>query len=375
MRIIFVAPRFHTNQVEIVRALQKEGHCVRFLVSLIGHSEDHAILMPLVLEESRLSKFLRRWFGDGGVNQRRFYPALLSFYRIMQEFCPDVVIVRSHGFVFTYLAAFCARLLGSKVVFYQQVNPRVLMQLHRGGGRAFLRKINFHLPLFLFRASWMTPLPAPQNESVKLPRRCHFIPFAVPVDREPIRPNACLNFLIIGKYQPRKNQLLMLEAASKLSKCYDFRITFVGEVSTSEHSLMRANVESAAVRLGLSEKVIFLDNIPYRQMFALYRNHDVFVLPASNEPASVSILEALGQGLPVVCSDTCGTQTYIRDGIDGFVFSSDDPVSLKNILERFLSEPKLCLFMSAEALKAAQNCVSAKVFYQRFMAMLSDLKT
>lgn len=375
MKILFIAPRFHTNQVEMVRVLKNQGHHVRFFVSLIGHTEDHTDLKPLVLEESRLSRVLRKCFGDGGVNQRRFFPAVINFYRLMGEFNPDVVIIRIHGFAFTYLSAFFARLIGSRVIFYQQVNPQVLRKLFRGGVRGFLRKINFSFRLFLFEASWMTPLPEPHNAAGRLPRRCYFIPFALPIANEEKIHNTSVNFLVVGKYQKRKNQLLLLEAASKLADFYDFRITFVGEVSTPEHSAMRCIVEDAVLTSGLRDRVVFLDNAPYKRMFELYRSHDVFVLPASHEPASISILEALGQGLPVVCSDSCGTKNYIRDGLSGFIFSSDDVESLRNIMVRFLSDPNLCVLMSKEASKAAKNCIAPEVFYGRFMAMLADVKS
>lgn len=375
MRILFVAPRFHTNQVEIVRTLQKKGHEVRFFVSLTSDSEDHTDLQPLVLEESGLSRLLRKWFGDGGVNRRRSFPRVRDCYRSMREFSPDVVIIRFHGMVFSYLAAICARLITCKVVFYEQVNPHVLEQQHRGWGRGFLRKAHFYARLFLFRASWMTPLPSSNDETAQLPRGCYFVPFAVPVTNQPKVPNVVVHFLVVGKYQLRKNHLLMLEAASQLTERYDFRITFVGEVSTPAHSEMRVRVEEAAVTLGLTGKVFFLDNVPFAQMVALYRTHDVFILPASHEPASVSLLEALGQGVPAVCSDSCGTRTYIRDGLGGFVFSADDTESLRTVLEQFLSRPEICTSMSEEALKAAHNTVSPEAFYQRFMAMVAGPQT
>ena len=56
MKFVFVAPRFHTNQYEIVKTLQNNGHDVEFNVVEIGHTEDHSLLMPKLYEPCFLSK-------------------------------------------------------------------------------------------------------------------------------------------------------------------------------------------------------------------------------------------------------------------------------------------------------------------------------
>ena len=48
------------------------------------------------------------------------------------------------------------------------------------------------------------------------------------------------------------------------------------------------------------------------------------MLPALREAASVSVLEAMAHSLPVICSDSNGTQCYIRPGENGYVFGTDD---------------------------------------------------
>ena len=38
----------------------------------------------------------------------------------------------------------------------------------------------------------------------------------------------------------------------------------------------------------------------------------------------MSVLEAMAHSLPVICSDSNGTQCYIRPGENGYVFGTDD---------------------------------------------------
>jgi glycosyltransferase involved in cell wall biosynthesis len=219
----------------------------------------------------------------------------------------------------------------------------------------------------------MTPIPSGLNMPTNFLNRCYFIPFAVPIASKPRRAIQPLRLLVVGKYQLRKNHLLMIEAVSQLSERYRFRVTFVGEVVTPDQISIRKRVEDVVQSLGITSIVTFQDNVPYSEMGDLYGSHDVFVLPASNEPAAISVLEALGQGIPVICSDTCGTRTYIRDGVDGFVFTSNDKSSLVTILEKFLSNPDICNLMSINALKGAQNNISTNIYYARFMEMVNRL--
>ena len=69
-----------------------------------------------------------------------------------------------------------------------------------------------------------------------------------------------------------------------------------------------------------------------------YALHDLFVLPSREEPASVSLLEAMAHSLPVICSDSNGTQCYIRPGENGYVFGTDDLDGLVAAMERITED-------------------------------------
>ena len=58
--ILFVAPRYHTNQVGIVRALMNHGHDVHFHVRTKGFTEDYSLVEPKLFPESWFSLILKR---------------------------------------------------------------------------------------------------------------------------------------------------------------------------------------------------------------------------------------------------------------------------------------------------------------------------
>ena len=54
MRVLYVAPRFHTNQIPIIRGWVKNGDQVLFISQFSGAVEDYTDLQPVVLGYSKL---------------------------------------------------------------------------------------------------------------------------------------------------------------------------------------------------------------------------------------------------------------------------------------------------------------------------------
>ena len=70
-------------------------------------------------------------------------------------------------------------------------------------------------------------------------------------------------------------------------------------------------------------------------MSNIYKMGDIFVLPATNEPGSISVLEAMSYGLPVVVSNNCGTRCYVKRNFSGRFFLDNNLKSLVNEIEFF----------------------------------------
>ena len=49
IKIAFLAPRFHTNQIALVKYLLKSKNQVSFYVTRIGKSEDHSSIKPKII--------------------------------------------------------------------------------------------------------------------------------------------------------------------------------------------------------------------------------------------------------------------------------------------------------------------------------------
>jgi glycosyltransferase involved in cell wall biosynthesis len=75
---------------------------------------------------------------------------------------------------------------------------------------------------------------------------------------------------------------------------------------------------------------------------------DLLVVPTRERRESISVLEAMGAGLPVLVSAESGHQHLVRDGETGSVFPGGNPTALAAAISRSFHHP-----MQADALAAA----------------------
>ena len=69
------------------------------------------------------------------------------------------------------------------------------------------------------------------------------------------------------------------------------------------------------------------------------READFFVLPSTNEPCSVALIEALALGIPAVVSASGGNVDIIAADRTGLLFVPDDAASLRDAFRRILAGP------------------------------------
>ena len=61
MKILFIAPRFHTNQYYLIENLNKKNQ-ISFISLFRGMTEDHRLVKPKILKQSSVSKKIQRFF-------------------------------------------------------------------------------------------------------------------------------------------------------------------------------------------------------------------------------------------------------------------------------------------------------------------------
>jgi glycosyltransferase involved in cell wall biosynthesis len=92
----------------------------------------------------------------------------------------------------------------------------------------------------------------------------------------------------------------------------------------------------------LEPRVRFPGYVTGEEKTQLLVDSDIFVLPSSHgEGCPISLLEAMGAGLPVVVTPVGGIPDIVRDGVNGFLLKAPDNKALGDALIQLVREPDL----------------------------------
>ena len=136
---------------------------------------------------------------------------------------------------------------------------------------------------------------------------------------------------IVGRLVPVKDHLTLIKAFAKLvARLPSARLLIVGDGQELDN--LKAFVEQQQ----LNERVIFTGF--RRDILALLNVMHAFVLSSLKEGQSISILEAMAVGLPVVATAVGGTPELVMDNETGLLVPSQDPEALGNAIYKVLSD-------------------------------------
>ena len=119
--------------------------------------------------------------------------------------------------------------------------------------------------------------------------------------------DAALKLLFVSHYNYYRNFETLIRALPILRRRMQRPVKLWLTCKLAVHQNPGAYNPEAAAKLvretGVSDLVVELGSIPYRQLHHLYRRADVYVTPAYTETFAHPLVEAMSSGLPVVASD------------------------------------------------------------------------
>ena len=204
------------------------------------------------------------------------------------------------------------------------------------------------------------------------PARIRVVPYGVDVEAQNQKPEVRsrnlgtkpalsqrLRVLVAGRVCLQKGSHYVLQAAELLQGRAEFRM--VGSLANLPESMLKR----------LRQRIEVLGPLPRPAMAAQYGWADVFLLPSLCEGSATVTYEALGYGLPVICTPSAGS--VVRDGLEGFVVPVRDATAIAGRIEQLAQDVDLRAQMAANTkARAAEFTVSA--YGQRLLAALADAK-
>lgn len=363
-RILFLAPRFHTNQSELVATLIERGHQVRYMVMGQSKSEDHSRLQPSVMPISRLDR-LAAWFRDAKRDDyfyctRRTIPSLRAMSREIFGFKPDVAVIRPFYSYFTCFAVLLFMLRGTRIVLYTQT-PKYKQEVR------WRDKRNVFLITKLLRWKLFTVVERIEGgeDYKEISPAKHFIPFAHSLDVRALErtyDTSLPRLLVIGKFESRKNYTALLKGLALIQ--FPYQLTIIGQSTTRAHSLEYSRVEQLIREYGLQDYVTLFQNQLHDFVKDQYLRHDVFVLPSYDEPASVSQLEAMAAGMAVIICRENGTANYVEHGRNGLLCERDAKSLAKSLNDLLANSQQIEAFGRASIEVLQEKCCPQTVCAQ-----------
>ena len=133
-------------------------------------------------------------------------------------------------------------------------------------------------------------------------------------------------FLFVGKFEHKKNPLLLIEAAEYF---LEHKFLFVGNGELEQEMKIKAG-----------KNVLFLPFQNQSLMPVIYRLGDAYVLPSQGpgETWGLAVNEAMACGKAVFVSDKVGCAVdLVKNNKNGFIFKSDNIFEFKRIIILFLN--------------------------------------
>lgn len=121
--------------------------------------------------------------------------------------------------------------------------------------------------------------------------------------------------LNVGTVEVRKNILLGIRAMAKLPA--DLHLVIVGRQTKYQKQL-----DAEIRKLGLGNRIHFLQGVPNTLLPAVYRQAEAFIYPSRYEGFGVPVIEAIQSGLPVVAAT--GSCLEEAGGPDSLYVDPDD---------------------------------------------------
>lgn len=376
MKFLYVAHRYHTNQVPIMKGLKEYGHEVCFVSHYQGKLEDYTYVTPVVAGYSKLFSAFN-WVYVNLLHRKKSkacdmrlkygFPSMRKIRKIVSDFKPDLMVIRERS-VYSIFTCLACRGLKIPMILYNQSplwENEIKNDLPHRIVKGLLPKVR------------ITPVLGVEGKNKVKELGAVFIPFVMEPRLSPEQKkwfqNGKINILCVGKYEERKNIYMLLEVFSKLADRYDLRLIVAGECADHFEKDYKKKLEEFIDKAGLEERVSLLENLTYGQMDDLYANADLFVLPSTREPASVSQLEAMAFSVPAICSNTNGTACYIEEGRDGYLFLDNNEEDLYNAVFKCVSDKKNLKEMGKNCYDDIKEKCGFDVYYGRLISCMEKV--
>ncbi|MEJ5366522.1 MAG: glycosyltransferase family 4 protein [Desulfosoma sp.] len=173
--------------------------------------------------------------------------------------------------------------------------------------------------------------------------------------------NRRVRITLVGAFIESKGVLLLLQAwnglPADLREQAEVLLAGTGPLfKTAQEYLERHEIHE--VRL--------LGQLPYPEVLDLLKSSDLFVLPTLQDLFSLTVLEAMACGCPVITTPFAGARELVHEGINGWLVDPTDIKAFMNVLKRALSMEREDLRRMGDAARKRVQTMDNNLVMERF---------
>lgn len=305
MKIIQIMPDFglagaETMVENLSCSLAAEGHDVL----VISFFDLHTAITERIENKGIKIEYLGK--------KRGFDPSIISkMRRIIKAYQPDVIHTHRHVLPYAFLAS-----LGLKVKRVHTVH-NVAQKEQTKAGKTINGVLFQHfnvVPVALSEEIQRTIQEVYGLPDNRIPVVFNGIDLSRCIVKESYARKDTFTVLHIGRFMDVKNHELLLRSFARFKEHHsDARLQLLGDGELKENMMQLAgqlNITDAVEFAGLQSNV-----------YPWLHNADVFILPSKFEGMPMTLIEAMGTGLPIIASDVGGIPDMLMDQKDALLIA------------------------------------------------------
>ncbi|MHA1221722.1 MAG: glycosyltransferase family 4 protein [Candidatus Heimdallarchaeaceae archaeon] len=329
MRILIVT----TNPIDVVGGVE---NYIRNLVEVWSEEEHHIDILctkekirkvqdEIYSRNIKLKIFPRIIFQ----NEIIISPSLIFYFKRIKNDYDQIHIHSMHSLIHLCLL-FSPK---KKTIFFSHFHPE-------SGKATSSRRLIFKIYLFIFGKLLLSKsskiVVNSESEKNYFIRRFKIEKDKVIFIPEGVSSNLCItsvyteepkNLLFIGRFEKQKGVLRVLEVFLKIKDEYEnLKLTIVGR------GKLKSYIDNYIKENSLEERVKVLTNIESSEIFRLYSQADLFLMPSNYESFGIAIAEAIASGVPTLATSQGGVTFYLENNKNGLLI--DNVEDIEEIVEK-----------------------------------------
>lgn len=284
-----------------------------------------------------------------------------SFATIKNRNQFDIVYTRGLGLNFLICSIIAKKILKKKIIFLISESRKTHKSFRARFFRPFLKDV---LKNSDFLVSSSEELIQEIDDYLIKVDRTKLIILHEAVDIEKFKPEKKteLNKLLtVARIDPVKGIETIIKSIPYLIKeIPELKLKLVGSHPNKKYL---NNLKNLVLKLNCQEFVDFIGPIPHNDLPSVYNSSKIFILTSKTEASSISTLEAMSCGLPVIVTNVGGMPSLITDGENGFIIEPNEPKYLAEKIMEILRDPSLSTKLGTNARKK----IEAEYNWDRFI--------